>query len=186
MSLDPLAGRKVVTTYDKEKSNPHFVITALQGNFAAQSFDMFLKLSRGVWFISILGVLAALLFVYAGLQTESVILVQDEINGLSISRELFFYLVLIGVTAVNALVFIIGTVFRKEEAFRTWFNGLMMTLNIFFIIALFFINALNSLEKFDFARIGFLIYGSVVLISLWALAWPVISAVKKFLPKQTI
>lgn len=147
---------------------------------------MFLKLSRGVWFISILGVLAALLFVYASMQTDSVILSQEQSARYTISREAFFYTVLIVVTAINALVFVIGAVFRRDEAFRTWFNGLMMTLNLFFIISLFFINALNSLEKFDFARIGFLIYGSVALISLWALAWPVVSAFKKFLPKQPV
>ena len=147
---------------------------------------MFLKISRGVWFVSILAVLAALLFVYASLQTDNVILVREDSDGESISREAIFYAVLIIVTAINALVFIIGTVFRRNELFRTWFNGLMMTLNIFFIVSLFFINALNSLEKFDFSRIGFLIYSSVALISIWALAWPVMATMKKFLPKQPV
>jgi len=147
---------------------------------------MLLKISRGVWFISILGVLASLLFVYAGLQTDTVIITQGEADGISISREVFFYVVLLGITIVNALVFVIGSVFARDEAFRIWFNGLMITLNVFFIVALFFINALNSLEKFDFSRIGFLIYGSVILISLWALSWPVISTFKKFLPKQPV
>ena len=51
--------------------------------------------------------------------------------------------------------------------------GLIITLNIFFIIGMNFISLYNSEEKFDYDRIALIIYGSLGLIILWAVAWPV-------------
>lgn len=132
---------------------------------------MVLKISRGLWFVSILGVLAALLLVYASLP-EEVVLMEEGTQYITISREGFFYVVLGFVTIVNSLVFIVSALFKEAEAFRSWFNGLVVCLNLFFIITLFFLNSTNSMERFNFGRIGFLIYGSVILVSLWAIAWP--------------
>ena len=51
---------------------------------------MFLKLMRGVWFVSILGALAALLLVYASLP-EEVIFLQEGADFLQLSREACFW-----------------------------------------------------------------------------------------------
>lgn len=146
---------------------------------------MALKISRGVWFISILATLAALLYVYAGLPENMVVLMEgnDLIYG---SREAFFYITLAAMTIVNAFVFLIGSLYRHDETLRTWFNVQVVILNIFFIVAIFLISAINSNERFDFDRIGFIVYGSVALIAFWTMVWPVIAILRKFSRKQAV
>jgi hypothetical protein len=101
-------------------------------------------------------------------------------------REGFFYLALFGTTLVNSLVFLVSALFKKDGALRTWFNVLVSILNIFFVVSLLVINAINSAEKFAFEDIGFMVYGSVGLIALWALAWPVYALIRKFSGKATV
>jgi len=60
----------------------------------------------------------------------------------------------------------------------------MVVLNVFFVMSLSFISLYNSNEKFDYSRIDFAIYGSVILIVVWALAWPVYSLYRKFTVKS--
>ena len=146
---------------------------------------MILRFSRGVWFVSVLGALAALLYVYAALP-EEVFLYKADLAVQSVSKELLFYVVLGFLTIVNALVFAVSSAYRTEEGLRSWFNGLVVTLNIFFIVALFFINSSNSNERFDYTRIGFTIYSSVTLIAVWALSWPVIVLFRKILAKPRV
>lgn len=146
---------------------------------------MVLKLSKGLWLVSVLGVLAALLFVYAGLP-EDVIVLQEGTDFVYLGREAFFYICLSVITLVNALVFMVGSVYRKDEALRAWFNGMVVILNIFFVLSLFLINAINSNEKFNFDRIGFLIYGSIALIAVWATSWPIFVLIRKFSGKASV
>jgi hypothetical protein len=146
---------------------------------------MVLKISRGVWLVSVLGLLAGMLTVYASLP-EDVFLFQQNLSNVTVSRETFFYAVLITVTLTNALVYVVSSVFKKEEDFRSWFYGQMVTLNIFFVVAMFFLNSLNTNERFDFSRIGFLIYGSVILVAGWALSWPVIVLIRKIFTKPIV
>lgn len=143
---------------------------------------MILKISRGVWLISVLGALAALLYVYAALP-ETVFLSRAELSVNSVSRELFFYSVLAVLTLFNSLVFAVGTIYNQDYALRGWFNGLIVTFNLFIIVALFFVNSSNSNEKFDFSRIGVTIYSSVALMAVWALSWPLILLFRKFSTK---
>lgn len=139
---------------------------------------MALKLIKGVWFLSMMAALATLLYVYAGLPQE--VVVQEGAGAkVSVSNEGFFYVVMILMAIVNVLVYVVAKFFKKDEDLRTWFYGLITTLNIFFIIGLNFISLYNSAEKFDYARIDFIIYGSLVLIALWALAWPVYGFFKR-------
>jgi hypothetical protein len=151
------------------------------------NFDstMILRISRGFWLISVLSALAALLFVYAALP-EVVFLSKGELSVNSVSREMMFYVSLGFLTLVNAMVFAVAAVYKKQEDLRAWFNGLVVTLNIFFIVALFFINSSNSNEKFDYTRIGFTIYGSVGLFVVWAISWPIILVFRKILAKPGI
>src|SRR5690606_31316596 len=98
---------------------------------------MVLKISRGVWFVSTLATLASLLIIYASLP-ERVFLFQDGLEYVSANRDVFFYVALALITLVNAMVYIVRTLFQKEEAFRAWFHLLIVSANVFFIVALFF------------------------------------------------
>ena len=134
---------------------------------------MMFKIFRAVWFFSLIGVLGALLYVYADLP-ENVIVQQQGIESVLISRDTFFYIVLALLTISNALVYAIGSVYKHDLSFKAWFCGLIITLNLFVVVGLFLVNAYNSDERFDFSRIGFVIYGSVGLMALWAISWPVV------------
>lgn len=146
---------------------------------------MVLSLSRGVWLVSLLGLLASLLIVYASLP-EEVVVQQSGIRYDTLSRETVFYLALALITFINVLVFIIGSLFPQENTFRVWFNGLVITLNLFLVVALFVLNAVNSTEKFDFGRIGFLVYGSVGLVVIWSLTWPLYLLYRKIFAKDKV
>jgi drug/metabolite transporter (DMT)-like permease len=137
---------------------------------------MMFKVFRAVWFFSLIGVLGALLYVYADLP-ENVIVQQEGIESKLISRDIFFYIVLILLTIANALVYAVGSVYKHDLTFKAWFCGLIITLNLFFVVGLFLVNAYNSDERFDFSRIGFVIYGSLGLMVLWAISWPVVKMV---------
>jgi len=138
-----------------------------------------------MWFLSVLVLFATLLYGYAGWGEELVVQEEGE-NTVSMSREVFFY-VMVGVFAiVNVLVYLVSRMFAKDEDFRAWFHGLVITINIFFIIAINLIGLYNSAEKFDYNRIGFIIYGSVGLVVAWAIAWPVYIFYRKFFVKQVV
>jgi hypothetical protein len=122
--------------------------------------------------------LGALLYVYAGLP-EQVVVQDDPDARISIGKEAFFYLAMGLMALTNLTVYIIAKVFRKSEDLRTWFYGLVMTLNVFFIIGMNYISLYNSDEKFDFDRIAFIIYGSLGLIILWAVTWPAYQVFKR-------
>jgi hypothetical protein len=139
---------------------------------------MVLKLLKAIWFLSMLVTLGALLYVYASLPQE--VLVQDDTEArVAISNELFFYLAMVLIAVSNALVFVMAKVFKTNEDLRVWFFGLIITLNIFFIIGMNFISLYNSEEKFDYDRIAVIIYGSLGLIILWTVAWPVYAIFKR-------
>jgi len=146
---------------------------------------MLLKIFKAIWFLSILVTLANLLYVYASLP-ETVIINDRGASLVSVSREGFFYMITAVIAFVNVLVYVVSYVFRKEVDFRTWFHGLVVTLNIFFIISLHFVSLFNSGEKFDYGRIDFIIYGSIALFVLWALGWPFYSVYKNFIYKQLV
>lgn len=146
---------------------------------------MVLKISRGVWFVSTLATLASLLIIYASLP-ERVFLVQDGLEYISVNREAFFYIALVLITLVNSLVYVIRSLFFEEEGFRAWFHLLIVSLNVFFIVTLFFLSAYNTTERFDFQRVGFMVYGSVILIAVCALFWPVYTFLRKISSKQAV
>jgi hypothetical protein len=144
---------------------------------------MGLKLFKGVWFLSLLVVLGSFMYVYASL--PEVVILQDSGAVVSISREALFYVVLALLALSNVVVFIISKLQRqRDREFVSWFYGLIVTLNIFFIIALSFVSLYNSSEKFNYSRIGWIIYGSVGLMIIWAIGWPVYTIFRKIYSKQ--
>jgi hypothetical protein len=146
---------------------------------------MVLKLLKAIWFLSMLATLGALLYVYASLPQE--VLVQDDTDArVAISSELFFYLAMVFIAVSNAMVYVMAKVFKSNDDLRTWFYGLVITLNIFFIIGMNFISLYNSAEKYDYDRIALILYGSLGLIILWAAAWPVYAIFKRSILKLLV
>jgi hypothetical protein len=145
---------------------------------------MILKIFKAVWFLSLMAWLALFLYVYASLPEE--VLIREVENKVFLSREAVFYLFLAGIVLVNGLVFIVSRLFTGRENFLSWFCGLIICFNFFFVIVLNFMNLVNSGEKFNYDRIGYVIYGSVGLFVMWALGWPVYSFFRKFLSKEAI
>jgi len=146
---------------------------------------MTLKLFKAVWFLSMLAVMANLLYVYASLP-EQVSLMEEGIETYSVGREQLFYTAMAVIAIANVMVYLFSKKVAPKEDFRTWLHGQVITLNIFFIIGMSFISLYNSAEHFDFSRIGFIIYSSVGLVVLWALGWPVYLVGKKFVVKQVV
>ena len=146
---------------------------------------MVLRFFRAFWFISLFFLLASLLYVYASLP-EEVVVQQESLRVHSLSRDIFFYLVLLIVTLINALVYVIPAIVKRNDDFVSWFNGFIITLNIFFVFSLMVINVFNGTEKFDFSRVGLFVYGSLTLIVTWALGWPLYSLYKRISTKQPV
>ena len=146
---------------------------------------MILKILKAVWFLSLMGFMILFLYIYASLP-ENVIL-GDTLEAATISRDSLFYIALILASLVNVLVFVITRLYgNSDDGFSTWFFGQIILLNFFFCTVLGFINLLNSGEKFQYDRLGPVIYGSVILIVLWALAWPLYSFSRRFMGKQQV
>lgn len=138
---------------------------------------------RAVWFLSVLLLLANLLYVYASLP-EVVIVQEDE--RVSVSRELLFYGSMITILVINSLVYIFRTMFEEGENLRSWFHGLVITINIFFIVSLHALNVYNSSEIFSHDVVPFYVAGSLALIISWAALWPLYWIIQKFLVKQAV
>jgi len=146
---------------------------------------MILKIFRAVWFVSMLGVLASLLYVYAALP-EEVVVQEDGVKQVLVHRDTFFYAMTGIIAFVNVLVFLVGKAAPKDHDFKAWFHGQIITINVFFIVGMFLVSLFNSQEKYDYARIDFVIYGSVVLVVVWAISWPIIKIFKRFSVKQAV
>jgi hypothetical protein len=147
--------------------------------------NMLLKMFRVGWFLSFLVLFATLLYNYAGWQEQ--LIVQEESNEpVSMSREALFYILVAVFAIVNVLVYLVGKVYAEQHGLRAWFHGLVITINIFFIVAMNLVGLYNSAEKFDYSRIGFIIYGSIGLVVCWAVAWPIYLLFNKFFLKQAV
>jgi hypothetical protein len=146
---------------------------------------MIVRIFKGVWLISLLGTVAVLLYSYASF--PEVIQVQEGSNAEGITRNNLFYAVLGMLGIFNALVIVINRVTPEEDAFfKVWFFGLVVFFNLFITVSLQFFSLYNSQEKFDYDSIGYIIYGSVSLIILWASIYPVNKIIQQFRPKQVV
>ncbi|HYC85158.1 MAG TPA: hypothetical protein VEB86_08040 [Chryseosolibacter sp.] len=146
---------------------------------------MVLKLFKGLWFVSVLIVLANLLYVYASLP-EEVVIQQEGVDRVLANRELLFYVMTLLLVLTNALVYVMRKFHEQDQNFRAWFHGLIITMNIFFVLGMNVIQVYNSAEKFDFSRIGFIVYASVALVICWAATWPIYSIFRRLVAKQVI
>ena len=146
---------------------------------------MILKIFKAVWFLSLMGFMVIFMYIYASLPQQVVI--QEGFEAVSMSRNTVFYLTLGMVSIINALIFAFSKLYgNRNEPFSVWFFGLIILLNFFFSTVLGYFNVLNSGEKFAFERLGIVIYGSVLLIIIWAIGWPVYSFLRKNGTKQVV
>ncbi len=144
-----------------------------------------LKMFRAMWFLSVLVVLANLLFVYASLP-EQVIIREEGAGVISLNKELLFYVLMISTVLINVMVYLFRKMFLEGENIRTWFHGLVITINVFLIIAMHAINVYNSSETFEHSRIEFIVSASLGLILLWTALWPLYLLYQKFFLKQAV
>jgi uncharacterized membrane protein len=144
---------------------------------------MILKVFRAVWFLSFLGVFANLMYVYAGLPETVSVAEEGGATSYVMDKDTLFYASLAFIAILNLLVYLFSKSITPDEGFRSWLHGLVITLNIFFVVGFSFIGLYNSSEVFDFARIGAIIYGSVILVCAWAVAWPLYAIGKRIFAK---
>jgi hypothetical protein len=129
--------------------------------------------------------LGVFMYVYASLPDP--VIVHESEGPMSTSKEVLFYVALAILALTNASVFAVTRIFpEKDHEFKAWFYGLIVCANLFFVVGLSFISLYNSTEKFDYPRIGFIIYGSIVLLIGWSIAWPIYRATKRFFHQQAV
>jgi hypothetical protein len=150
-------------------------------SFATKVNEMTLKILKGVWFFSVLALLVMFFYVYAGLP-ESVML-WDFPQQVMLSRNALFYTSISLIALLNATVYLVRQMAKKQSGFASWFYGMIATVNIFFIAILGLIHVFNGGERYDYSRMAPAIYGSLTLISVWLISWPVIKLSQKFLSK---
>lgn len=149
---------------------------------------MVLKVFRLAWFLSVVVLFASLLYSYASWQ-QSLVIQEFSTNGgdqLTIEKDALFYLLVAAIALVNVLVYVVAKLYKPLEAFRAWFHGLIITINIFFIISIGLIAVYNSTDPYDFSRVGIFVYGSIALIALWGIAWPVYLLIQKIFVKEAV
>jgi hypothetical protein len=144
---------------------------------------MTLKLFRAMWFLSVLVVLANLLYVYASLPESVIVRENDE---LAINKEWLFYILMVSIVLINALVYLFKMMFVDGEELRAWFHGLIITINIFLITSMQALNVYNSAETFNHERVSLLLAGSLGLVLIWAALWPVYRLFQKLFLKQAV
>ena len=148
---------------------------------------MTVKIFKAVWFLSLLASVAVLLISYASFPDTIRLSESTSEVAQTISRNSLFYAVLAILGLLNALVFVVNRLMaQSDHLFHAWFYGLVVFFNLFMIVALEFFNLYNSQERFDYESIGYIIYGSVALIILWASLWPVARLVKALGTDQSI
>src|SRR5689334_23358475 len=98
-----------------------------------------------------------------------------------IPRETYFYIMLSFLALFNLFVFVLRKVYSIEAPWNivAWFYGLVILLNLFFLVTLSFTSLINSGERFDYGRIGPIIYGSLLLLLGWSLVWPTYLVVRR-------
>lgn len=141
---------------------------------------MTLKIFRVIWFFSVLGVLGFFMYTYAALPDPIVIM--DDAEQISIGKEVWFYTVLFLVAIFNMFVYVFRSLHKnrpEQEPFVAWFYGLVVCLNAFFIVAVSYISLFNGGERFEYHRIGFIVYGSIALILVWVIAGPIYLMIAK-------
>lgn len=144
---------------------------------------MILKIFKGVWFFSLMALFVVFFYVYAGLP-EEVVFSESE-GSLSISRNGFFFSSIILLAVINVLVFVVRKLLSNgNQSFSSWFYGLIVTFNFFFFTSLGFIHIFNGGDRYDFSNMGPAMYGSLILLCVWMISWPVFLLYRKIIQNK--
>ena len=144
---------------------------------------MVLKIFKGVWFFSLMVLFGIFFYIYAALP-EEVALSETE-KSISISRNGFFYSAITLFALVNVMVFIVTKLLSNgRQGFSSWFYGLIITFNLFFLASLGFLHVFNGGERYDYSKMGPIMYGSLILICGWIISWPGYLVLKKIFPSK--
>jgi hypothetical protein len=135
---------------------------------------MVLNILRAVWIFSLLVISAYLLYVYAGLPDWV-----ELGERWAVSRNGFFYGVLLILALFNVLQFVMGGLFEAQPAVRTWYTGVLVFFHLFGMVALTFVSLINSLERYDYSSVGFIIAGSLALLFFWIAGYPLVQWLRK-------
>jgi hypothetical protein len=139
---------------------------------------------KGVWFLSLIGLLVVYFYVYASLPEQ--VIVYGELDTTRISKELLFYLSIAFIAIWNVLVYLVPSLMKPSPQFIRWLLGLIICLNLFFLIAVSYINVFNSNERYDYQSIGIVIYGVLGLLAVWASGWPIYLLFQKITLKKSV
>jgi hypothetical protein len=143
---------------------------------------MALKIFKGIWFFSVVGLLLTFFYVYAGLPEW--VTLSEEGAVPSIPKNSLFYFSLSLMAVINTLVFVVTRLpIKQKPDFKAWFYGLTITINLFFIASLGFLHVYNSGERYDYTSMAPAIYGSLFLVSAWIISWPIYVLSQKILAK---
>ncbi len=144
---------------------------------------MIVRIFKAVWFFSLFATVVVLLYAYASFPES----IQVSGGGEAISRNGLFYAVLGLLGIFNVMVFAVNRLMAEDDSFfKAWFYGLVVFFNLFILVSLQFFSLYNSQEKFNYDSIGYIIYGCVSLIVLWASLWPLNRLAQLFRPKQAV
>jgi len=124
------------------------------------------------------------MYIYASLPED---IHFTEESTYSVTRNGIFYATIALLAVINCLVFVITRIFVVTNGyFQAWFYGLVAFLNLFLVVSLQFISTYNSQERYNYESIGYIIYGSVALIVLWSMLWPIYRLMQRFTSKRAV
>jgi hypothetical protein len=115
---------------------------------------------------------------YAGFPDQVLVYINEKGDPVQyVSKNLFFYLLLSVIVALNAALLILNSMLRKANDYpKTQFgaSAVQIFFNLFFATSVYFVNILNSRENFNYSNFGYLIYITGGLLAV-ALVYTVIS-----------
>jgi hypothetical protein len=104
-------------------------------------------------------------------------------TDMSLDKSGLFYGTLGLLGLLNLFAFIFPRI-GSADSFMAWFFGVLTCLHIFLVSGMIFITVFNSSERYDFARLGPMLYTSIGLLVSWIIAWPVYQLLTKFSAKS--
>jgi|GEM_PF-2701079 len=129
------------------------------------------NLLRGLGSVSIFVLAAVLLFAYANLPDQVLVLMSETGEPLQyIPKNLFFYAMLSASAVINIALIYLARLVKSSQHFKSmkgWIWILVMMVNMFLMISITFISILNGEENFDYSNFGYLVYVGLGFLVLW-------------------
>lgn len=130
---------------------------------------MISKVFKVIWIVSLLVMTVALVYCYAAWPLQLSLTDREPVE--LIGKSTLFYLTLTTLGFFNMLAFIWPKL-NPASHLLAWFYGALACLHFFLLSGTIFITIFNSLEKYNYAYIGPVLYGSIGLLGAWILSLP--------------